>query len=173
MNAHGNQRAPVKLAALPQTSMTPAHQEATAENGFSLLLKRLSEGIRKEDVKQREGWRDRNGQTHYVDYVEWHTVADLLDRIVPDWSHAVRGTVQIGDFVAVTAAITINGVTREGVGTGPADSETGIKKAEHDALKRAAVKFGLRVSSIVMKTDRMIRRDEWETTRQPCRRETR
>ncbi len=143
MNAHGNQRAPVKLAALPQTSMTPAHQEATAENGFSLLLKRLSEGIRKEDVKQREGWRDRNGQTHYVDYVEWHTVADLLDRIVPDWSHAVRGTVQIGDFVAVTAAITINGVTREGVGTGPADSETGIKKAEHDALKRAAVKFGI------------------------------
>jgi hypothetical protein len=70
-------------------------------------------------------------------------VADLLDRITPDWSHAVRGVVQIGDFVAVTAAITINGVTREGVGTGPADSETGIKKAEHDALKRAAVKFGV------------------------------
>jgi hypothetical protein len=28
-------------------------------------------------------------------------------------------------------------------GTGSADSETGIKKAEHDALKRAAVKFGV------------------------------
>ena len=70
-------------------------------------------------------------------------MADLLDRLVPDWSHAVRGIVQIGDFVAVTAAITICGVTREGVGTGPADSETGIKKAEHDALKRAAVKFGV------------------------------
>jgi len=103
----------------------------------------MSAGVRKEDVKQREGWRDRNGQTHYVDYVEWHTVADLLDRIVPDWSHTVRGIVQIGDFVAATAAITICGVTREGVGTGPADSETGIKKAEHDALKRAAVKFGV------------------------------
>jgi len=38
---------------------------------------------------------------------------------------------------------TISGVTREGVGTGLADSETGIKKAEHDALKRAAVKFGV------------------------------
>jgi hypothetical protein len=46
-------------------------------------------------------------------------------------------------MVAVTAAITIDGVTREGVGTGPADTETGIKKAEHDALKRAAVKFGI------------------------------
>jgi hypothetical protein len=34
-------------------------------------------------------------------------------------------------------------VTREGVGTGRAVSETGIKKAEHDALKRAAVKFGI------------------------------
>jgi hypothetical protein len=51
--------------------------------------------------------------------------------------------VQIGDMVAVTAAITIDGVTREGVGTGTAESEMGIKKAEHDALKRAAVKFGI------------------------------
>ena len=143
MNTNGNQRPPVKLAALPQSSTTPAYPEPATENGFSATLKRLSEGIKKEDVKRREGARDRNGQTHYVDYVEWHTVADLLDRLAPDWSHAVRSIVQIGDFVAVTAAITINSVTREGVGTGPADSETGIKKAEHDALKRAAVKFGV------------------------------
>jgi hypothetical protein len=51
--------------------------------------------------------------------------------------------VQIGDMVAITAAITIGDVTREGVGTGTADNETGIKKAEHDALKRAAIKFGI------------------------------
>src|SRR5262245_10274983 len=143
MNANGNQRPPVKLASLPQASPTPAHQEPATENGFSSLLKGLTAAISKEDVKQPEGCRDRKGQTHYVHYVEWHTVADLLDRLVPDWSPAVRGIVQIGDFVAATAAITINGVTREGVGTGPADSETGIKKAEHDALKRAAVKFGV------------------------------
>jgi hypothetical protein len=143
MNANGNRYPPVKLAALPQAPMTPDQQQPKVENSFSALLKQLSAGVRKEDVKRREGWRDRSGQTHYVDYVEWHTVADLLDRIVPDWSHAVRDIVQIGDFVAATAAITINGVTREGVGTGPADSETGIKKAEHDALKRAAVKFGV------------------------------
>ncbi|MCI0524228.1 MAG: RAD52 family DNA repair protein [Acidobacteria bacterium] len=113
------------------------------ESDFSGLLKRLREGVSRKEIKQREGWRDRNGQTHYVEYVEWHTVADLLDRLVPDWSHRVRRIVQIGEFVAATAAITINGVTREGVGTGAADSETGIKKAEHDALKRAAVKFGV------------------------------
>src|SRR5205807_5973220 len=68
---------------------------------------------------------------------------DILDRVVPNWQHAVRNVTQIGDMVAVTAAITIDGVTREGVGTGTAESEMGIKKAEHDALKRAAVKFGI------------------------------
>jgi hypothetical protein len=80
---------------------------------------------------------------HMVEYVEWHTVADILDRVAPTWSHAVRDVKQVGDIVAVTAAITIDGVTREGVGTGTAESEMGIKKAEHDALKRAAVKFGI------------------------------
>lgn len=94
-------------------------------------------------VKTRQGWTDRQGQTHMVEYIEWHTVADILDRVTPDWSHAVRDIKQIGEMVAVTAAITIGGITREGVGTGAADSEMGIKKAEHDALKRAAVKFGI------------------------------
>lgn len=117
-------------------SLTDAHD-------FAQVLQQLSAGIRKGDIKQREGWRDRNGNTHFVDYVEWHTVADLLDRLIPEWSHAVRDIVQVGNFVAVTVALTLNGVTREGVGTGAADSETGIKKAEHDALKRAAVKFGI------------------------------
>jgi hypothetical protein len=108
MNANSNQRAPIKLAPAPQASATPAHQQSDTEGGFSTLLRQLSAGVRKEDVKRREGWRDRSGKTHYVDYVEWQTVADLLDRIVPDWSHAVHGVVQIGDFVAVTAAITVN-----------------------------------------------------------------
>jgi len=94
MNANSNQRAPIKLAPAAQASTTHAQQQPATESGFSALLKQLSAGVRKEDVKQREGWRDRSGQTHYVDYVEWHTVADLLDRIVPDWSHAVRGVVQ-------------------------------------------------------------------------------
>jgi hypothetical protein len=94
-------------------------------------------------VKQREGWRDRNGNTHYVDYVEWHTVADILDQHAPNWSHTVKDIRQIGDIITVTVAITIDQITREGIGTGSGDSELGIKKAEHDALKRAAVKFGI------------------------------
>ncbi|HEY0101725.1 MAG TPA: Rad52/Rad22 family DNA repair protein [Pyrinomonadaceae bacterium] len=110
---------------------------------FTSTLRTLRQPIDPKFIKTREGWRDRNGNPHMVEYVEWHTVADLLDRIAPTWSHSVRGIVQIGDMVAVTAAISIDGVTREGVGTGTADNETGIKKAEHDALKRAAIKFGI------------------------------
>ncbi|HEX5736243.1 MAG TPA: Rad52/Rad22 family DNA repair protein [Blastocatellia bacterium] len=110
---------------------------------FVETLKELSQAVSPELVKQRIGWRDRAGREHEVDYVEWHAVADLLDRICPDWMHQVTGIKQIGDFVAVTASITIRGVTRQGVGTGSAYDEKGIKKAEHDALKRAAVKFGV------------------------------
>ncbi|MFL6208371.1 MAG: Rad52/Rad22 family DNA repair protein [Pyrinomonadaceae bacterium] len=127
-----------------------AEEHAAAHNGGSVVplaftntLRTLRQPIDPRLVKSREGWRDRNGQVHTVEYVEWHTVADLLDRVAPTWAHNVRGIVQIGDMVAVTAAITIDGVTREGVGTGTADNETGIKKAEHDALKRAAIKFGI------------------------------
>jgi predicted nucleic acid-binding Zn finger protein len=110
---------------------------------FAATLRQLKQPVDPRLVKTREGWTDRDGQKHMVEYVEWHTVADILDRVAPDWSHAVRNITQIGDVVAVTASITIGGVTREGVGTGTAENETGIKKAEHDALKRAAVKFGI------------------------------
>jgi len=119
--------------------------EGTANNvlNFSTTLRELRKNVDPELVKQREGWRDRNGNTHYVDYVEWHTVADILDENAPNWMHAVKDIRQIGDIFTVTVAITIDGITREGIGTGTADSEMGIKKAEHDALKRAAVKFGI------------------------------
>jgi hypothetical protein len=110
---------------------------------FAKTLNTLKQPVEPRLIKTREGWRDRNGNQHMVEYVEWHTVADILDRVAPTWSHAVRGIVQIGEMVAVTCAITIDGVTREGVGTGNADNETGIKKAEHDGLKRAAIKFGI------------------------------
>lgn len=110
---------------------------------FPSKLKVLRKGLRPDLVRQREGWRDRNGNAHMVDYVEWHTVADILDETTPDWAHQVKAINQIGSIVTVTVAITIDGITREGIGTGFADSESGIKKAEHDALKRAAVKFGV------------------------------
>ena len=110
---------------------------------FSSTLRELRKTVDPQLVRQRAGRRDRNGNVHMVEYVEWHTVADILDEHAPNWGHTVKDIRPIGDIVTVTVAITIDGVTREGVGTGKTASETGIKKAEHDALKRAAVKFGI------------------------------
>jgi len=114
-----------------------------ASSDFAGILNSLSQAIPPNKVKHRIGWKDRSGREHEIDYVEWHTVADLLDQVCPEWSHQVSHIQQIGDLVAVTASITIRGVTRQGIGTGSAYEEKGIKKAEHDALKRAAVKFGI------------------------------
>jgi hypothetical protein len=110
---------------------------------FVSTLRNLRQNVNPDLVKQRDGWKDRNGNTHKIDYVEWHTVADILDEKAPNWTHTVKDVRQIGNIITVTVAITVDGITREGLGTGYADSEMGIKKAEHDALKRAAVKFGI------------------------------
>ena len=135
INAVAEETQEMALAAEPVAPVVPL--------AFTNTLRALKQQIDPNFIKTREGWTDRQGNTHMVEYVEWHAVADILDRVAPTWQHAVRNIVQIGDIVAVTAAITIDGVTREGVGTGTADNETGIKKAEHDALKRAAIKFGI------------------------------
>ncbi|MGI8668663.1 MAG: Rad52/Rad22 family DNA repair protein [Aridibacter sp.] len=110
---------------------------------FPTKLKALRKDLNPELIKQRQGWTNRNGEVQMVDYVEWHTVADILDETTPNWMHSVKDIRQIGDIITVTVALTIDSITREGIGTGKADSEMGIKKAEHDALKRAAVKFGI------------------------------
>jgi hypothetical protein len=127
------------------TAVKPAEKISNENNvlDFSTTLSELRRSVEPEFIRQREGWSDREGRAHTVDYVEWHTVADILDKAAPSWSHTVKDIRQIGDIIAVTVAITIDGITREGIGTGRAKNELGIKKAEHDALKRAAVKFGI------------------------------
>ncbi|MGI8542669.1 MAG: Rad52/Rad22 family DNA repair protein [Aridibacter sp.] len=123
-------------------------QEVDGSNSNNVLdfptkLKALRKDLNPELVKQRQGWINRNGEVQMVDYVEWHTVADILDETTPNWMHSLKDIRQIGDIITVTVALTIDGIVREGIGTGKAESEMGIKKAEHDALKRAAVKFGI------------------------------
>jgi hypothetical protein len=113
------------------------------DNNIKDILTELSRPLPENKVRQRVGWRDANGAEHWIDYIDWHTAADILDEVAVDWSHEVRDLRVIGDLVVVTAAITIKGITRCGVGVGSAMDEKGIKRAEHDALKRAAVKFGL------------------------------
>jgi len=111
-------------------------------------LDRLRDDIPPEYIKQREGWRDRNGDIQYVDYVEWHTVADILDEELKDaWHFVIKNITQIGDNVVVVGTLSITTeegvVTREGIGCGDAYKEMGIKGAASDALKRAAVMFGV------------------------------
>jgi len=145
-NTQGDKRMTQEnLREMPFVTAEESAETETANNvlNFSTTLRELRKNVDPELVKQREGWRDRNGNAHYVDYVEWHTVADILDENAPNWMHTVKDIRQIGDIFTVIVAITIDGITREGIGTGTADSEMGIKKAEHDALKRAAVKFGI------------------------------
>src|SRR5215203_4299151 len=120
-----------------------AEQPADNVLDFGNTLRELRNHLDPDMVRQREGWRDRNGNVQMVDYVEWHTVADILDETAPNWAHSIKDMRQVGDIMTVTVAITIDGVTREGIGTGSALNDMGIKKAEHDALKRAAVKFGI------------------------------
>ena len=143
MNKKQDKIAIAKVNGNEELALTAEPVAPVVPLAFTNTLRALKQQVDPNVIKTREGWRDRNGNMHMVEYVEWHTVADILDRVAPTWEHAVRNVTQIGDMVAVTAAITIDGVTREGVGTGTAESEMGIKKAEHDALKRAAVKFGI------------------------------
>ena len=130
---------------------------------FSSTLKELRKTVDPNLIRQRAGRRDREGHVHMVEYVEWHTVADVLDDKAPNWGHTVKDIRSIGDIITVTVAITIDGVTREGIGTGKAISETGIKKAEHDALKRAAVKFGIARELYKKEFDTIERSDETPT----------
>jgi len=113
------------------------------EAGFESILAALSQPFPEHLVKRRVGWRDARGEDHWIDYIDWHTAAALLDQHCPDWSHEIRDVCVVGDLVAVTAAITIKGITRCGIGVDSAMDEQGIKGAEDDALKRAAVKFGV------------------------------
>ena len=126
-----------------QTIEQPELIDTTNILDFSTTLRELRKHVDPNRLRQREAWRDRNGNVRTVDYIEWHTVADILDETAPNWAHTVKDIRVVGDYITVTVGITIDGVTREGIGTGSARSEMGIKKAEHDALKRAAVKFGI------------------------------
>lgn len=128
------------------TEQPAIFDEAAEKNNvftFTSTLKELRKNLDPDLLRHRKGGRGSDGNARTIEYVEWHTVADILDETAPNWGHAVKDIRSVGDFVIVTVAITIEGVTREGIGTGSARSEMGIKKAEHDALKRAAVKFGI------------------------------
>jgi hypothetical protein len=103
-------------------------------SSFGKVLKKL-----REEMERLESFQGSAS----LDLIDWQTIAEMLDRVAPAWAYAVRSVTPVGDKVVVAAAITIEGVTREGIGTGTLGSLWGVETAEHEALKCAAVKFGL------------------------------
>jgi hypothetical protein len=104
------------------------NQEQSNVLDFSSTLRELRKTVDPQLVRQRAGRRDRNGNVHMVEYVEWHTVADILDEHAPNWGHTVKDIRPIGDIITVTVAITIDGVTREGVGTGKTPARPALRR---------------------------------------------
>jgi hypothetical protein len=77
-----------------------------------------------------------------VGYIDARTAMDALDMLDPEWSAVHGAPIIVGsELIGVPCAITVNGVTRSDVGM-PSSQEP-IKGAYSDALKRAAVHFGI------------------------------
>lgn len=139
------------------------------------LLLKLGTPFQAPELKKRKGaWNKDLQRYEYYDYIEWNSVVHRLNDAYPRWAGEVKKTEYLYEdakvmAIAVTYAITINGVTREGIGTQliprykfyPQNNQPltpeqkalegklkdmtdmDIKGAESDALKRAAIKFGV------------------------------
>src|SRR5438132_4466159 len=73
-------------------------------------------------------------------YIDSRLAMEKLDLLDEHWSSRMEPIV-LGDDVGVRCSLTVNGVTREDVGT--ASSTEPLKGAFSDALKRAAVHHGI------------------------------
>jgi hypothetical protein len=126
--------------------MYPAPEEQMSYEEFILFC---NQPTPQHVVKWREGpWNKQEQRNMWLPYIEWHVVADMLDKYWPWWAYTIDSIHEFGGAVAVAASIRIGDVTRSGIGVGllenfSGDPGMGIKKAESDALKRAATKFGI------------------------------
>lgn len=116
------------------------------------IVSNLTNAIQTGDprIKSRFGFKDkRTNEDVYLRYIEWNVVAAVLDEYAPGWSFSNLKTYVSNDIMFISGDLTIAGVTRSGFGTAPTldkygnFNEPGIKGAASDALKRAAVMFGL------------------------------
>lgn len=77
-----------------------------------------------------------------VGYIDARTCMEALDSLDENWSAVHGDPIVVGnDLIGVPLSLTVNGVTRSDVGM-PSSQEP-IKGAYSDALKRAAVHFGI------------------------------
>jgi hypothetical protein len=109
---------------------TPAIVEKMQEANTSRVIKEVQDSAESSLIKD-------------IETAHWQTIAAILDRFAPSWSHSIGQIAHVGDFVVVIAGITIDNIRREGIGTGIPNGEVGLYKAEQEALKRAASKFSI------------------------------
>lgn len=107
------------------------------------LIKELSAPFDPKDIKERVGWTTKGGKEVVVKYVEWSTVVERLNEVCPAWSATIISATQQGSQVVVHMNLEINGITRSGIGIGKGSDEKAWKGAASDAIKRAAVNFGV------------------------------
>lgn len=105
----------------------------------------MSTTIDHNDIRWRVSNTWDNGKTKMgmlVGYIDSRTCMDALDALDANWAaeHGEPIIVQ-GQLVGVPCRVTVNGVTRSDVGM--PSSVDAIKGAYSDALKRAAVHFGI------------------------------
>lgn len=130
-------------------------EAAASDPQGHLWLGALRHSVKPEMIKQRPASWAPGGK---VDYIEWHTVADILDRELGGcWNYNIS-EIEVNSRVATcraTLSIRLGDgddymfVSRDGVGVGVARGDSpdaydnAIKTAASDALKRCAVMFGV------------------------------
>lgn len=116
------------------------YAESLAAAGVARILK-FEARQQTAPKRERRGHPPRDPQ-QLADYYTWTEVAEALDRVDPRWSQQILLAAPSGhNRVKVIVAITIGRVTKLGNGWGNALTPEGIKKAEDDAMKRAATQF--------------------------------
>jgi hypothetical protein len=123
--------------------MSSAHKTAPVSE-IERVLVDLGKPLDSRLIKRREGPRNKaTGKPIYLDYVEWYTVADMLNRVAPGWNFTIDSMTEskAGDW-ACAGTLTIAGVSRSNVGVSDKDGANGPKIAASDCLKRCATLFG-------------------------------
>jgi hypothetical protein len=85
-------------------------------------------------------------------FIPWQKIKERLDECAPDWQVKYSDPVIAGELVVIRCKMTINGISREGVGNSDAFKErtsggnykfgSPIECATADAFKNAAELFG-------------------------------
>src|SRR5688572_6908374 len=112
----------------------------SAQKDFRNTLVELGKPIDGRLIQKRKGPGGKE-----LDYVEWHTVADILNAKAPDWEFQIHNLIPTGngqDYIC-HGALKVEGVTRHNIGVGDGNPELAPKSAVSDCLKRCAVMFGV------------------------------